>query len=800
MKPADELARANAALRDRLSRLSEASHRINKSLDFCTVLEGVLESACALTGGKSGVITLLDDSGQVQDFFAHGISSEKAQSLWNMPQHSKFFDYLGKITEPVRVKDLRTYVRELGFSEFRPPTTASPVLAILMAPILHLNELVGHIYVGEKGDGREFTLEDEEVLVVFASQAALAIANARRYREEQETRAYLETLINTSPVGVAVFNAKTGKLVSYNRETERMFMTLSSPGYTVEELLKVMTVRRASGWEYTLAEGPVDKTLRSGETVRSEEVVYSVPDGRSLTALVNGTPIRSDDGEIISFVFTLQDMAPLKEMERMRAEFLAMVSHELRTPLSAVKGSITTLLDPSTTLNSAETHQFHQIIDTQTDRMRELIADLLDVARIESGTLSVLPKPAEVADLIAEAHNAFQSGGAKHELHTEFAPDLPLILADRLRIIQVLCNLLSNAARYSPDRLPIRVSASREGLLVVISVSDKGKGIPAEILPQLFGKFSNKDVENQSEDTGLGLAICKGIVEAHGGRIWAESDGPGMGTTISFTVPAVGQPANVSPANGTQPLNPSSSKAMEERMRILVVDDDLLALRYVRDTLAKAGYTPLVTGDPQEALVLMYEKNPHLALLDLMLPGTDGIDLMKEILEINNVPVIFLSAYDQDQMIARAFDMGAADYVVKPFSPTELTARIRGALRKWAGPDLLEPFVLGEMAIDYVTRQVTLAREPVRLTAIEYRTLVELSKHAGQVVTYEYLLRKVWEMEGELDLRPMRTVISTLRRRLNDDAVNPTYIFTEPRVGYRMASAESRREGPSVSP
>jgi len=490
----------------------------------------------------------------------------------------------------------------------------------------------------------------------------------------------------------------------------------------------------------------------------------------------------------------------LKEMERMRAEFLAMVSHELRTPLSAVKGSITTLLDPSTTLNPAETHQFHQIIDTQTDRMRELIADLLDVARIGSGTLSVLPKPAEVADLIAEAHNAFQSGGAKHELYTEFAPDLPLILADRLRIIQVLCNLLSNAARYSPDRLPIRVSAAREGLLVVISVSDKGKGIPAESLPHLFGKFSRNEAENQSEETGLGLAICKGIVEAHGGRIWAESDGPGMGTTVSFTIPAVGQPTNVSPAKGTQPLTRSASQAMEERMRILVVDDDLLALRYVRDTLANAGYTPLVTGDPQEALVLMYEKKPHLALLDLMLPGTDGIDLMKEILEIKNVPVIFLSAYDQDQMIARAFDMGAADYVVKPFSPTELTARIRGALRKWAGPDLLEPFVLGEMAIDYVTRQVTLAREPVRLTAIEYRTLVELSKHAGQVVTYEYLLRKVWEMEGELDLRPMRTVISTLRRRLNDDAVNPTYIFTEPRVGYRMASAESRREGPSVSP
>ena len=291
-------------------------------------------------------------------------------------------------------------------------------------------------------------------------------------------------------------------------------------------------------------------------------------------------------------------MAPLKELERMRAEFLAMVSHELRTPLTSVKGSITTLLDPSTPLNPAETHQFHQIIDTQTDRMRELIADLLDVARIESGTLSVFPKPVEVADLIEEAHNAFQSGGAKHELHIELSPDLPLIIADRLRIIQVLSNLLSNAARHSPDRLPIRVSAARKGPLVEISVSDKGKGIPAANLPHMFGKFSRIDAEDQGGDTGLGLAICKGIIEAHGGRIWAESDGAGLGTTVSFTVPAVEQAEKVSPAKPAQPATRSSSQALEERIRILVVDDDLLALRYVRDALTKAGYTPDRDGGP----------------------------------------------------------------------------------------------------------------------------------------------------------------------------------------------------------
>ena len=799
MKRADELAHEKVAMRERLSRLSEASHRINESLDFDTVLSGVLDSACTLTGAKYGVITLLNESGQVQNFLAHGMTSEKAQALWNMPQHMKFFENLGKISEPMRVRDFRSYVRELGFPEFRPPPTASSVLAFLMVPILYLNELAGHIYVGEKGDGREFTLEDEEILVVLASQAALAIANARRYREEQETRAYLETLIHNSPIGVAVFNAKTGELVSYNRETARMFEGLRTPGQPLEHLLRVMTIRRADGREYTLKEVPVGGKLKDGETERAEEIVYSVPDGRSLTALVNGTPIRSEDGEIISFVFTLQDMEPLKEMERMRAEFLAMVSHELRTPLSSVKGSITTLLNPSTILNPTETLQFHQIIDAQTDRMRELISDLLDVARIESGTLSVFPKPTEVGDLINEANNAFQSGGARHKLHIDLDSDLPWIMADRLRMIQVLSNLLTNAARHSPDTLPIRVSASREGLLVVISVSDKGRGIPAASLPGLFRKFSRIDAEEQGGDTGLGLAICKGIVEAHGGRIWAESAGTGLGTTFSFTVPIVEQPEKVSPSKPIQSSTPSSQQAMEERVRILVVDDDFLALRYVRDALSKAGYTPIVTGDPQEALALMYEMKPQLALLDLMLPGTDGIELMKEILEIGAVPVIFLSAYGQDHFIARAIDMGAADYVVKPFSPTELTARIRGALRKWAGPDPLEPFVLGELVIDYVTRQVTLAGEPVRLTAIEYRTLVELSLNAGQVLTYEYLLSKIWDVGSHGDLRPMRTVMSTLRRRLGDDADSPTYIFTEPRVGYRMASADSREANPPVS-
>ena len=230
-------------------------------------------------------------------------------------------------------------------------------------------------------------------------------------------------------------------------------------------------------------------------------------------------------------------------------------------------------------------------------------------------------------------------------------------------------------------------------------------------------------------------------------------------------------------------------------MRVLAVDDDPQALRYVRDALASAGYTPVVTGDPEEALRLVAEEKPDLVLLDLMLPGTDGIELMKDILGAGDVPVIFVSAYGRDELIARAFDMGAVDYVVKPFSPTELAARIRAALRRREAPEQAEPtepYTLGDLTIDYAERGVTLAGLPVRLIAIEYRMLAELSANAGRVVTYEHLLQRVWGAKSDGDVRPMRTVVSSLRRKLGDDADNPIYIFTEPRVGYRMPKGEGR--------
>ena len=209
----------------------------------------------------------------------------------------------------------------------------------------------------------------------------------------------------------------------------------------------------------------------------------------------------------------------------------------------------------------------------------------------------------------------------------------------------------------------------------------------------------------------------------------------------------------------------------------------------MRDALTEAGYQVITTDDPEEVLGLMEREQPRLVLLDLVLPGTDGVELMQDILRIAEVPVIFLSGYGQDQVIVRAFEMGADDYIVKPFSPTELAARVQAAMRRRPGPARMapsEPYVRGELTIDYEQRLVSVAGEPVRLTAIEYELLRELSVHAGRVLTHQHLLQRVWGKTEPATPRVIRTHLMRLRRKLGEEGDDPKYIFAEPRVGYRM--------------
>ena len=424
--------------------------------------------------------------------------------------------------------------------------------------------------------------------------------------------------------------------------------------------------------------------------------------------------------------------------------------------------------------------------------MRGLISDLLDAGRIEAGTLSVAPEPAEVAHLVDQARNTFLSGGGRTTVQIDLPADLPRVMADTPRIVQVPEQPLR-------QRLP---ALSR----VVPHPGRRGAGWPSRGdlgPPTKAGACRPTGCRTCSESTPLSGA--RNPSAGSGGPAWAwpsargwwRPTGAASGPRATGRARARGSPSRfrwpTRPATATRLAPPRVVPARlgegREPTRILVVDDDPQALRYVRDALSAAGYAPVVTGDPQEVARLLKTKKPQLVLLDLMLPGTDGIELMQRVPAMADLPVIFISGYGRDETIARALETGADDYIVKPFSPTELVARVQAALRRRAEP---EPFLLGDLAIHYEQRRVSMAGRPVPLTATEYELLRVLSLSAGRVVTYDALLRQAWSGRDSAGPKVVRAFVKTLRRKLGEDATRPAYIFNERGVGYRMAEPDDR--------
>ena len=768
MRRNDDLLRENEALRRRVSALSAAYLRINASLDLDTVLREVVESARVLTGARYGAVNTLDDYGQPRDFVTSGLTDEEQRRLMQWPDATRLFVHIlpgvlgGQEDEPERL-------RPDGFS-------AGP-LTFRETPMHHQGRHLGNCYLAGKERGGEFTSADDETMALFARQAAGAIANARTYRTEHLARAGLEALADNSPVGVAVFAAGTGSQVSLNREAKRLVESLLLPGNSPEQSLKLITCRRNDGRYIALDRFPLSDEIVKGERVLTEEITLSGPGGPGIRTLVNATPVHAGDGAAASVIVTLQDLSPIRGMERIQVESLEMVRHELRAPLTSIKGSAATALGASPVPSPAEMLQFFRIINEQADHMSSFITDLLDAGRIDSGMLAVTPEPTEVSALLDQARNTFLAGGARHTVLTDPAPDLPQVAADRKRIVQVLGALLSNAARHSPESSPIRISALCDGVHVAISVSaERRAGMPGQPA-RLFGRDSAARGPGQDR-SGLGLVICKGLVEAHGGRIRAETDGPG--TRYTFTVPLA---AEAGGTTATARRRPGSHAQEDDPVRILVVDDDPHTASHVCNILTDAGYAVLVTGKNTDLEHIISTEKPALALLDLDLPGSGGIELTEHNPAFADLPVIFISGECRDETSAGALENGAADYIVKPFSPTELVARIRTALRIRAKSG---HFTLGELTINYDRRRAALSGRPLNLTATEYELLRVLSLNAGRVSTHDTLQRRVWGRRHHGASKLVPAYINKLRRKLGDDTAQPRYIFTEAGAGYRM--------------
>lgn len=779
----DTLQRENERLHKRISRLCAASLRINASRSLGTALRDILRDGCELTGARYGLLNTINEAGLAEAFATSGFTQEEEERLRRWPDMPRLFECFRDVRGVVSFADLSAATRSLIASAglLRAQT-------YLCTPLHHREKYVGNFLLMGKRDGGEFTNKNEEVHGLFTSLAAMAIANACTHREERRAHADLEALVDTAPVGVVVFSADVGSAMLFNREAKRLVEDLRMPYCSYQQLLEDLSVQLPDGREFSLREVAVAHELENSELLRGEQIELSVEDGRSVSVLLSATPIRSSDGVIESVVVTLQDLEPFRELDRSRAKFISMVSHELGAPLTSIKGCAASALRASRPLYRAEILQFFRIIDGHANHMHDLIGDLLDIGRIDTGTLTVDPEPWSLVEIVERARTMFLSKGSGHAILVDLPSRLPQVMADSLRIVQVLNNLFANAAKHSPEHAPISVVAKHVGSHIAVSVVDEGAGIAQERLPYLFQKHAGPSSNEQQElrGGGLGLAICKGLVEALGGRIQAFSDGVGQGTRITFTIPVAEQSdsSGFTHASGT----PGASYHDNGKpLRVLVVDDDPNLLRLIRETLTTAGYDVIITANHLELSRIIRQRKPQLVLLDLMLPGTDGVDLINSIPELADLPIIFISGYRKDDTIARALDAGAVDYIVKPFSPTELKARIRAALRRHAKP---EPLVLGNLAIDYEKRRVTVSGRLVQLTAKEFDLLRVLSFKPGRVLKHNTLIRAVWGDRTYAHAGLVRSHIVKLRRKLRKAPDQPDFIINVYGVGYKMASPD----------
>jgi DNA-binding response OmpR family regulator len=366
---------------------------------------------------------------------------------------------------------------------------------------------------------------------------------------------------------------------------------------------------------------------------------------------------------------------------------------------------------------------------------------------------------------------------------------------DRHRINQVLVNLLNNAARFSPPASPIIVEADHpEDATLTVHVRHSGPAIPAEKLSYLFQKFMSVNANSGVNlgGPGLDLAICRGIVEAHGGRIWATNNHNGgtTGTTISFTLPQAVEQETASPGEATSNgMIAKGNGAPANRLKILAVDDDHNALRFLQRLLDGAGYQTLVSSEPEEVPEIIEAQEPDLVLLDIMLPRINGLDVMKTIRKSSSVPIMFLTARDARDDMVVALKAGGDDYLSKPYSEAELLARVEVILRRYSGtglPRTLSHYEFDGLVIDFDQRRVTVNGSEVSLTATEYRLICALAQHAGRVMTYDQILQLVWGRDYSGATELVRSMVRRLRSKLGENARNPRYIFTVAQVGYRI--------------
>ena len=514
------------------------------------------------------------------------------------------------------------------------------------------------------------------------SLATMQDSLAAQQRAEAELRHEREWFqVTLASIGDGVITTDTrGTITFLNPVAERM------TGWTTNEALGlplecVFTIVN----EHTrqTVESPVGKVLREGTVVGLANHTTLIAKDKTEVAIEDSAaPIRDLHGNISGSVMVFHDVTArrraeevLREADRRKDEFLATLAHELRNPLAPIRQAA--LISKARGATDAQKRWSHDVIDRQVQHMALLLDDLLDISRVTRGSLVLRIQPTDLASLVAAAVETARPviDTKRHTLSIELRDEHVRIDADPLRMAQILSNLLTNAAKYTDPEGRIRLSAKCEPQEVVIEVADSGIGIRAEVLPTIFAMFAQvPSTRDRSEGgLGIGLALTKGLIELHGGKIEARSAGLGRGSQFTVRLPRRAEVSQRESAREQATVSPVSR-------RILIADDNRDSAESLAALLELDGHEVTIVHDGAGAVAAFADARPEIALLDIGMPGLNGYEVARRLRQshpASAATLIAITGWGQEDDKVRARAAGFDHHLTKPVDLQRLSELIR---------------------------------------------------------------------------------------------------------------------------
>ncbi len=511
----------------------------------------------------------------------------------------------------------------------------------------------------------------------------------------------LKAVLQQMPAGAIVAESPSGRVLLSNKQAQAIWDGAIAEEKDLEDYRLFQGIH-PDGRPYQPHELPMSRAIALGETVIDEEIEFPLSTGSSQIVCLSAKPVKNLAGQIVAGVVMFYDISDrklaerqreellLREQEarkqaeaasRMKDEFLAIVSHELRSPLNAILGWSRLLRRRK--LNPEKMAQALEAIERNAEMQTQLIEDLLDISRIIRGKVRLYLRPLQLISPIEAAIDTVRPTAEikKIEIVTTLDPGVGMVSADGDRLQQVVWNLLSNAVKFTREGGRVEICLERVNNWVQIRIIDSGIGIEPEFLPYMFERFRQADSKTTRSHggLGLGLAIVRNLVELHGGQIFADSAGPGNGSTFIVQLPRLEDipDAIAEPVLETSWVEGDQSSSELAGLKILVVDDEFDTREFLITALEQYGAEVFAAASTAQAIALVQENQPQILLSDIGMPGEDGYTLIRKLRSLppeqgGQIPAAALTAYTRTEDRILALAAGFQMHIPKPIDPRHL--------------------------------------------------------------------------------------------------------------------------------